>query len=271
MNQSTPPTTLTIAGSDSCGGAGIEADLKTFTALGVYGAAAVTSVTAQNTQGVRAIHDIPPDIVAQQIDAVAEDIEIDAAKSGMLSNAGIIEAVADRLAHHGVSAYVLDPVMVSESGHTLLEPSAREALIAKLIPQALILTPNVAEAEALGGIAIENEEAMRDAAKVLFDLGPRFVLVKGGHLAGDQATDLLYDGSDFISISAPRIETKNTHGTGCTLAAAIAAHLAMGRDPAEAVRLAKDYVTGALRHSFDIGKGPGPLNHMWNISEGETE
>ncbi len=271
MSDFTPPKTLTIAGSDSCGGAGIEADLKTFAALGVYGAAAVTAVTAQNTQGVRAIHDIPPEIVAQQIDAVMEDIGIDSVKSGMLSNVGIIEAIADRLAHHGVGAYVLDPVMVSESGHRLLDPSARDALIERLIPQALLITPNIAEVESLVGVRIESEDDMRDAAKALLDLGSRSVLVKGGHLPGEQATDILYDGDDFVLLSAPRVDTKNTHGTGCTLSAAIAAHLAKGRDLGEAVRLGKDYVTGALRHSFDIGKGPGPLNHFWDSSEGRTE
>lgn len=271
MSDFSPPKILAIAGSDSCGGAGIEADLKTCSALGVYGAAAVTSVTAQNTQGVRAIHDVPAAVVAQQIDAVIEDIASDAVKSGMLSNVEIIEAVADRLAHYGVAAYVLDPVMVSESGHPLLDPSAGDTLIKDLIPLSLIVTPNIAEAQALTGIAIESENALREAAKAVLDLGPRFVLVKGGHMPGEQAIDLFYDGADFVEFSAPRVETKNTHGTGCTLSAAIAAYLARGHEVVEAIRLSKNFVIGALAHSFDIGTGPGPLNHFWNTHKDQTD
>lgn len=265
MPAESPPRVLTIAGSDSGGGAGIEADIKTFTVLQTFGMAAVTSVTAQNTEGVFGVHDLPPEMVAKQIDVVAKDIGVDAVKSGMLSNAGIIEAVAAALARHDVPNYVLDPVMVSETGHALLQRTAVDTLIKKLIPLACLVTPNAAEAEVLCGVEIRDDASMRDAAKRIRDLGARAVLVKGGHLHGDEATDILYDGNDFMSISAPRLETRNTHGTGCTYSAAIAAMLARGADLTESVRAAKRYVTEAIRHGFELGHGAGPLNHFWPL------
>jgi len=269
MDAARPPRALTIAGSDSGGGAGIEADLKTFSVLQVYGMAAVTSITAQNTTGVFAAHDLSPELVAKQIDVVVEDLGVDAAKSGMLSNAGIVEAVADRIAYHLFDNYVLDPVMISESGHTLLEKSAIESLKNKLLPLALLVTPNAVECEELCGRAVTDEAGMREAARAIYDLGARNVLVKGGHVEGKDATDLLYDGSDFEAFSTPRIDTRNTHGTGCTYASAIAAMLAKGLNLREAVASAKEYVTGAIRHGFNLGKGPGPLNHFWMLDDSE--
>lgn len=256
------PVALTIAGSDSGGGAGIEADLKTFTALGVYGMAAVTAVTAQNTTGVFGVQELEPGIVAQQIDVVVEDIGVDAAKTGMLSNVEIVEAVADAVARAGIDNLVVDPVMVAKSGDLLLAESARRALETKIVPLAYVITPNVHEAEALAGTAIRNEEDLRDAARRIHDLGPRYVLMKGGHLPGENATDYLFDGSRFETFTAPRIHTKNTHGTGCTYSAAIAAGLAKGLDVLSAVRTAKGYLTAAIQNAFDLGKGHGPLNHM---------
>lgn len=260
-----PPRVLTIAGSDSGGGAGIEADLKTFTVLQTFGMAAITSVTAQNTEGVTGVHDVPPDMVAKQIDAVATDIGVDAAKSGMLSNAGIIEAVADAIERHAIPHYVLDPVMVSETGHALLDPDAVDILVRRLMPLAQVVTPNAAEAEALCGVAVRDERSMRDAARAIHELGARAVLVKGGHVSGAEAVDVLFDGAEFIRVTAPRIETRNTHGTGCTYSAAIAAMLARGVDLTESVRAAKRYVTEAIRHGFDVGHGAGPLNHYWPL------
>ena len=269
MDAARPPRVLTIAGSDSGGGAGIEADLKTFTAMQVYGMACVTSVTAQNTTGLHSLHDLPPEMVARQIGVVVEDLGVDAAKSGMLSNGAIIEAVADRIEHYRIEKYVLDPVMVSETGQALLQPDAIQILTTKLLPLAAIVTPNAAEAEALSGQTVSDEAGMREAARAIHDLGPRYVLVKGGHIEGDYAIDLLYDGSEFETFSAPRIDTPNTHGTGCTYSAAIAAHLAKGLNVHDAVGDAKEYVTGAIRHAFDLGKGPGPLNHFWDLGASE--
>ena len=253
------PRVITIAGSDSGGGAGIQADLKTFTALGVYGMAAVTSVTAQNTVGVFAIHDLPPELVAKQIDVVAQDIGIDAAKTGMLSNAAIIEAVADSVARNRIDKLVVDPVMVATSGDTLLQDTARDTLVRRLLPLAMLVTPNVPEAEVLAEMSITNETDLPRAAKRIRDLGPRYVLIKGGHLDLPAAIDYLFDGETVQPFSAPRIPTPNTHGTGCTYSAAIAAYLAQGHPVPEAVQRAKDYVTGAIQHSLPLGHGPGPL------------
>ena len=258
---------LTIAGSDSGGGAGIQADIKTCTALGVYAMTAVTSITAQNTCGVSAVYDLPPELVAKQIDAVADDIGIDAAKTGMLSNKGIIEAVADSVVAHAIPNLVVDPVMVAKSGDPLLEESAQEALRTRLIPLAHVLTPNVPEAEALTGIRIAGVDDLREAARALYELGPRYVLMKGGHLDTPDATDYLFDGVRFTEFSLPRINTTNTHGTGCTYAAAIAAYLAKGCDVPEAVRRAKEYLTKALQHSIPLGHGHGPVNHCWPLQE----
>lgn len=254
---------LTIAGSDSGGGAGIEADLKTFAALGVYGMAAVTAVTAQNTCGVFGVHVLPPETVAQQIDVVAEDIGVNAAKTGMLANAAIIEAVADSLARNAIETLVVDPVMVAKSGDALLEPAARDALIERLVPRAFLLTPNVPEAEVLSGESIADEAGLRRAAERIHGLGPRYVLMKGGHLDTRDAVDHLFDGETFQTFTAPRIDTPNTHGTGCTFSAAIAAFLGQGIEVAEAVRRAKAYLTEAIRHGLSLGRGHGPLNHAW--------
>jgi hydroxymethylpyrimidine/phosphomethylpyrimidine kinase len=255
---------LTIAGSDSGGGAGIQADLKTFQALGVYGASALTAITAQNTLGVQAVHDIPPEIIAAQIDAVVEDIGIDAAKTGMLATAEIIGVVADRVRHWQLDRLVVDPVMVATSGARLLRDDAIATLIAELLPLALVLTPNLPEAEVLLGRTVVNDGDIRQAAIDIHALGPRTVLIKGGHLhSAPTATDLLYDGQTFHVFSAERFNTVNTHGTGCTLSAAIAAGLAQGRDVRDAVGRAKHYVTEAIRHAGPLGHGHGPVAHDW--------
>jgi len=256
---------LTIAGSDSGGGAGIEADLKTFTALGCYGMAAITAITAQNTQGVYAIHDVPPDIVARQIDVVAGDLPVHAAKIGMLSNAAIIEAVAGSLRRHPIEKLVIDPVMIAKSGDALLRPEAQEAL-RRLLALAFIVTPNIPEAEALSGVSIASKADLPAAAERIRALGPRYVLIKGGHLDIAEAVDFLYGDKELRRYAAPRIPTKNTHGTGCTYSAAIAAFLARGEAVEAAVEHAKAYLHGAIEHSFPLGHGHGPLNHMWNMS-----
>jgi hydroxymethylpyrimidine/phosphomethylpyrimidine kinase len=271
MAAKTPPRVLTIAGSDSGGGAGIEADLKTFTALHVFGMAAVTSITAQNTTGVYGVHDVPAEMVAQQIDVVCEDIGVDAAKSGMLSNAAIIHAVADAIARHRIEKYVLDPVMFSETGHRLLSEDAVESLKQRLLPLAMVVTPNAVEAAALTGIEVRDVKSQRDAARALHHLGARAVLIKGGHLPGPAAVDILYDGLNFAEFSAPRVDTRNTHGTGCTYAAAIAAMLGHHQPLPEAVRIAKQYVTAAIVHGFALGRGAGPLNHFWPFQPGDGE
>ena len=258
-----PKRILTIAGSDSGGGAGIEADLKTFAALGAYGMAAVTAVTAQNTVAVTEVLDLPPGLVAAQIDAVASDIGVDACKTGMLSNAAIVIAVAEALRRHAVAYIVIDPVMVAESGAQLLRDDAVSALIEHLLPQATIMTPNVPEAEALTGMTIRDEGHMRRAAERLHAMGAQNVLMKGGHMPSRESTDFLYDGASWTPFSAPRLETRSTHGTGCTYAAALAVFLARGAETKVAVRAAKEYLTGAMRHGLPFGAGAGPLNHNW--------
>ncbi len=257
---------LTIAGSDSGGGAGIQADLKTFEALGVFGTSALTAVTAQNTRGVLGVIELPIDFVALQIDAVMQDIGADAVKTGMLASAGIVQVVAERLRHHGVRRLVVDPVMVAKSGDPLLATEARSALIAQLLPLALIVTPNLHEAEVLVGRPVATLDDMREAARQIHHLGPAYVLVKGGHLAqGAESIDVLYDGIDYREYRAPRIDSRNTHGTGCTFASAIAACLAKGETVPEAVAQAKDYLTGAIRAAVGraIGSGHGPVDHFW--------
>lgn len=256
------PRALTIAGSDSGGGAGIQADLKTFSALGVFGMSAVTALTAQNTTGVFAVHEVPPEVVAKQIDAVVEDIGVDAAKTGMLSSAPIIEAVADRIRHHRIDRLVVDPVMVAKSGAPLLRPEAQEALRRRILPLALVVTPNLPEAEALLGRAVRNRDGMRDAARALRDLGPKTVLVKGGHLAGDPV-DVFYDGEAFEELRAERVPARHTHGTGCVLSAAIASYLSQGLPVREAVRKGKEFVTEAIRYGLPLGKGVGPCNPLF--------
>jgi hydroxymethylpyrimidine/phosphomethylpyrimidine kinase len=255
---------LTIAGSDSGGGAGIQADLKTFGALGVYGTSAITAVTAQNTLGVSRIQEIAPEVVAAQIEAVAEDIGIDAAKTGMLASAPIIEAVAETLSRRLVPNLVVDPVMIAKSGTRLLREDALAVLKRRLLPLATIATPNIPEAEVLSGGRIQDAEGMRDAARAIHALGARLVVIKGGHAVGPHVVDLYYDGREFQELKGDRIETRNTHGTGCTFSAAIAAYLAHGLPPLEAVSRAKEYLAGALRSAPDIGQGAGPLDHFFS-------
>ena len=251
------PKVTTIAGSDSGGGAGIQADLKTFAAMGTYGSSVLTAITAQNTVGVTAVHEIPAEMVAAQIEAVLSDIGADAVKTGMLSSSDIIETVARELAHFRVERLVVDPVMVAKSGDRLLREEAVDALRRSLLPVATVVTPNIPEAEALTGMKIESREDARRAAEKIVYMGAKSVVIKGGHLAG-APVDLLYDGREFKEFSATRIETTNTHGTGCTFASATAAGLAKGMDVADAVAEAKEYVTEAIRRSFGVGQGHGP-------------
>ena len=254
-------TVLTIAGSDSIGGAGIQADLKTMCAHGVYGMTVITALTAQNTLGVQAIHTPPPEFARAQMDCVLSDIRPDAVKIGMLSNAGVIQAVAEGLRHHAARNVVLDPVMVSTSRHRLLESEAETALRAELLPLARLVTPNLPEACELAGMPdITDRAGMVQAAKAIAQMTSAAVLVKGGHLAGC-ADDLLYEDGTEHWFSTPRIDTDNTHGTGCTLSSAIASNLALGCTLKEAVALAKDYITRALRNDPHLGHGNGPLNH----------
>jgi hydroxymethylpyrimidine/phosphomethylpyrimidine kinase len=252
---------LTIAGSDSGGGAGIQADLKTFTVLKVYGMSVLTAVTAQNTVGVSGIQEIDADMVARQLDAVLQDIGTHAAKTGMLASSAIVTVVAERLRAYRVHRLVVDPVMVSKSGHCLLNEDAVSTLITALLPLADVVTPNVPEAELITGTAIRTVEDMERAALAIHRMGPRHVVVKGGHLSG-RAVDVFYDGRRFVRMDSPRIRTKNTHGTGCTFSAAITANLAMGRKELNAVRAARTYVLRAIERSFRLGKGHGPLNHF---------
>jgi hydroxymethylpyrimidine/phosphomethylpyrimidine kinase len=254
-------TALTIAGSDSGGGAGIQADLKTFSALGVFGMTALTAITAQNTLGVTAVFELPPEIVAAQIDAVVTDIGVDAAKTGMIANAEIIRVVAAKVREHGISTLVVDPVMVATSGDRLLREEAVEALRTELLPLATVATPNLPEAGVLIGRDVSTLDEMRDAARAIVDLGVGSVLVKGGHLAGD-AVDIFYDGDRFVELTARRIETTSTHGTGCTLASAIAALLAKGEPLEDAISHAKAYVTAAIERAYPIGHGHGPVHHF---------
>jgi hydroxymethylpyrimidine/phosphomethylpyrimidine kinase len=260
------PVALTIAGSDSGGGAGIQADLKTFQALGVYGTSVLTAITAQNTVGVTAVHEVPVDVIAAQFDAVASDIGVQGAKTGMLSSAAIIETVAGRVAHWGLaSVLVVDPVMVAKSRDRLLREDAVDALVKHLLPLAAVLTPNLPEAEVLVGHPVQDEDAMRDAARQIVALGPRTVVMKGGHLGGDPV-DLFFDGKHFHRFPAERVNTKNTHGTGCTYSAAIAAGLARGLDAVTAVATAKTYLAEAIRQSTPLGQGHGPVRHDWLLT-----
>lgn len=254
------PKALTIAGSDSGGGAGIQADLKTFAAHGVYGTSAITAVTAQNTREVIAIAEVPTEVVAAQIDSVLEDIGAGAIKTGMLSSAQIVSTVCERIRAWGIPT-VVDPVMVSKSGNFLLSSDAVSSVKRELIPLSLVVTPNHHEAAALTGVEIISDENAREAARILSDLGARIVVIKGGHRPG-APVDLVYDGSTFGELSADRVETENTHGTGCTFSAAIAANLALGFGPIESIARAKQYLTEALRTSYRIGGGHSPVNHF---------
>lgn len=254
--------TLTIAGSDSGGGAGIQADLKTFMAHGAYGASVLTGITAQNTCGVYAVELLPPALVAAQIDAVLSDIGADAVKTGMLGTADIIETVAAKLQEYDVTKLIVDPVMVAKSGDRLLAEDAVAALRDRLLPLALIVTPNLPEAGVLLGRSVERESDMHQAVRDLHALGSRYVLLKGGHLAGDPL-DLLYNGERITELRSPRIPTRHTHGTGCTYAAAITALLARGLGVEQAVREARAYLIGAIERAQAIGSGHSPVNHLY--------
>lgn len=254
------PRALTIAGSDSGGGAGIQADLKTFAALGVYGTSVITAVTAQNTIEVAAIAEVPEEVVIAQIDTVLEDIGADAVKVGMLSSTPIIQNTADRLEAWGIPHLVVDPVMVSKSGAPLLQHDAVASLKKDLLPFATIVTPNIPEAEVLAGRQIASPAHAQEAAKAISALGPQTVIIKGGHLDGPPV-DLVFHEGHFTPLESERIDTRNTHGTGCTYSAAIAAFLAQGIPTMEAIRLAKLFVENAMRHAQPIGEGHGPLHH----------
>jgi hydroxymethylpyrimidine/phosphomethylpyrimidine kinase len=257
-------TALTIAGSDSGGGAGIQADLKTFAAHRVYGTSAITAVTAQNTLGVSAWQALPSDLVSAQIEAVIGDIGADAVKIGMLGNAAIVEAVAAAIHDIDPPHVVLDPVM-TKGGDRLLEEEAVHALRAELLHRVHLVTPNIPEAEVLAEIPIRSLDDMRKAGRRILQLGPRVVLVKGGHLDGPQSIDVVCTRDEEFELAGPRIETRNTHGTGCTLSSAIAANLALGLSDREALTRAREYLEGALRHAPPIGKGHGPLGHFWRL------
>lgn len=264
----TPPIALTIAGSDPSGGAGIQADLKTFAALGVYGASIITALTAQNTKGVTGVFAIPPDFIRAQFDAVMSDLTVGAVKTGMLADAATVDAVTDALQHSKPPHIVVDPVMVATSGDRLIDSAAVTAVRNRLIPCATVITPNLPEAAALLETSIaRSPDAMRDQAKALLQLGCGAVLLKGGHGEGDQALDLLVTASEEMHLVKPRIKTQNTHGTGCTLAAAIAAHLANGLTLPAAAEAAKDFVWQALRSAAtqQIGAGHGPVDHLFSV------
>ena len=252
---------MTIAGSDSGGGAGIQADLKTFAALGVYGASALTAITAQNTMGVTAVHEAPPDIIAAQIDAVIADIGADAVKTGMLASGAIVAVVADAIRRHRIANLVVDPVMVAKSGDRLLRAAAIASICNDLLPLAAVVTPNLPEAAELTGQAVATDAEMRDAAAKIIGMGARSVVIKGGHRDGPP-TDLLYDGQQFWEFTTERIPSTSTHGTGCTFASAVAAGLAHGLAIPAAVAQAKEYVTAAIRAAYPIGQGHGPLHHF---------
>jgi hydroxymethylpyrimidine/phosphomethylpyrimidine kinase len=258
-------TALTIAGSDSGGGAGIQADLKTFAAHGVFGTSAITAVTAQNTLGVTCWQALPADLVTAQIEAVAGDIGADAVKVGMLGTAAIVEAVAAAIASLDLPHVVIDPVMIAKGGHRLIEEDAVAAMRAELLPRAHVLTPNLPEAEALADMRILTLDDMREAGRRILALGPRVVLVKGGHLEGTESIDVACSAGESYELRGPRIVSTNTHGTGCTLSSAIAANLANGLPEREALTAARAYLEGAIRHAPAIGHGHGPLHHFWRF------
>ncbi len=259
------PVALTIAGSDSGGGAGIQADLKTFAAFGVHGTSAITAVTAQNTVTVSAIHELPIRVIRAQIDAVVDDIGVQAAKTGMLASAEIIEAVAAAIRDHGIRNLVVDPVMVAKGGARLLHSDAIASLYRHLLPLAAVVTPNIPEAEVLLGRALATLDDRRQAARDLVELGPRVAVVKGGHSEETEAIDIYWDGSNLVELAGRRINTKNTHGSGCVFSAAITAGLAKGQDPLAAVRAAKAFINGAIEHSLELGQGHGPVNPTYRV------
>ena len=272
MNQ-TPPRVLTIAGSDSGGGAGLQADLRTLFACGVHGMTAVTAITVQNSLGVSGFTEIPPEVVAAQIVAVATDIGVNAAKTGMLASAAIIEAVAEacdqvHIGRSGTTPFVVDPVAASMHGDQLLTDQALEAVRTLLFPRATLVTPNLDEVRLLTGIDVRDRPRQRDAAKALFDLGPEWVLVKGGHMWSDpECLDLLFDGEDFLELPGPRYDTKHTHGSGDTLASSISSRLARGEDVPTAVRFGKDFVVRSVAASYPLGAGVGPVSPLWRLEQ----
>ena len=256
---------LTIGGSDSSAGAGIQADLKTFAAHGVFGTSAVTAVTAQNTLGVITALPLSGDLVTAQIEAVMSDLGAHAAKTGMLANAAIVEAVAAAVADLEIPFLVVDPVIAATSGHPLLDDEGLLAMKAELLTRAHAVTPNVPEAEVLSGVAIHSEEDRREAARRILGLGPVYVVITGGHLASDRILDLVYDGDVFTEYATERVAVRHTHGTGCTFSAALTAHLALGRSIHEAIPLAQHFVAEAIRHAPGLGRGAGPMNHFWRL------
>ena len=258
-------TALTIAGSDPSGGAGIEADIKTMTMNGVYAMSAITALTAQNTTGVRAIRESNPKFLKQQLDAVFEDIFPDSVKIGMVSSDGLISVIADRLKYYKAKNIVVDPVMVATSGSALIKKDAVAALTKELLPTATLITPNIPEAEVLSGLAVESKSDMLSAAKAIGDLYNCAVLVKGGHSIND-ASDLLYENGEYTWFEGKRIDNPNTHGTGCTLSSAIASNLAKGFTLTESVQRAKEYISGALLAQLDLGQGPGPMMHNFDLA-----
>ena len=257
------PPVLTIAGSDCSGGAGIQADIKALSANSVFGMSVLTSITAQNTCGVSSVFHLPSSIIDAQLDAIFSDIPVKTIKTGMLATPDIITTVSNQLAPQNIEHLVVDPVMVAKGGHALLEEDAISTLKLQLCPQAFLITPNIYEAQVLSDMTINTIADARTAAKIIHQLGCRHVLIKGGHLQEQPGTDLLYDGRFFRMYKGEYIQTQNTHGTGCTLASAIAAHLAKGKPIADAIEAAKAYTTEAIRHSFTLGKGHGPTDHFY--------
>ncbi len=268
---STLPIALTIASSDSGGGAGIQADIKSMQANGVFAASVIVASTAQNTQTVADIHTFPLEHIAAQIDVIADDLFPAAVKTGMLFSSEIVKLVAEKVEAHDFRPLVVDPVMISKSGHTLLQVDAIEMMKEQLLPLATLVTPNTHEAARIAGLKISTVEEARDAATAIHAMGPEAVLVKGGHLKGSsEAVDVLFDGSSFHTFTAPRVETRHTHGTGCTYASAIAAQLARGRRLPEAIEEAKAYVTEAIRHGLALGQGHGPTDHFYFLNREQT-
>ena len=259
-------TALTIAGSDCSGGAGVQADLKTMSAHGVFGMSVIVAVVAENTARVISIQDIEPNIICDQMEAVFEDISVDRVKIGMLSCPQTINAVYDKLVQYRPKNIVVDPVMYAKNGAPLMLECSIEVLLQTIVPLATIITPNIPEAECIAGMKIKRRQDMMQACKKIHALGVQNVLIKGGHYDGE-AMDILFDGKEFYTFVTERINTKNTHGTGCTLSSSIASNLALGHNVYDSVRLAKDYVTGAIKHSLELGKGNGPTNHFWKFFE----
>ena len=255
---------LTIAGSDCSAGAGIQADLKTFAAHGAYGMSVITAVVAENTSRVLSAWNMSAECIGEQIDAVFEDIRVDGVKLGMLPDGNTVKAVAAKMQQYHAKRPVIDPVLAATDGYALMRKNGLNTMIEELIPLAFLLTPNILEAEIITGMKIRNKNAMEKAAAVIHKMGAKNVLIKGGHSSGD-AEDILFDGEDFYSFCSRRIETENTHGTGCTLSAAITANLANGKNVRQAVRLAKEYITGAIEHAYAVGKGHGPTHHFYKL------